>query len=139
MKVFVDSNVWASALGTKGLCRDLVLLLLQKQGAGQLVICISDTVIEETQRVLRDKFRVSEEAQAAANDVLLLCTVAAPGGWQPPSDFPDPDDAPLVAAAIAVGADWFVTGDQALLDLGKVEALPMLSPRLAYAHLRGLS
>lgn len=139
MKVFVDSNVWASALGTKGLCRDLVLLLLQKQGAGQLVICISDTVIEETQRVLRDKFRVSEEAQAAANDVLLLCTVAAPGSWQPPSGFPDPDDAPLVAAALALGADWFVTGDKALLELGKVETLPMLSPRLAYAHLRGLS
>lgn len=139
MKVFVDTNVWASALATKGLCRDLVLLLLKKQGAGQDRLFVSEAVIEETLRVLRDKFRATAEAQAAAGDVLSLCTVAAPGGWEPPADFPDPDDAPLIAAALAVSADWFVTGDKALLDLGQVQDLPIVSPREAYLRLRGLS
>jgi predicted nucleic acid-binding protein len=51
---------------------------------------------------------------------------------------PDPDDAWIIAAALNAGADLFVTGDKALLELGAVQGLPIIDPRTAYARLRGL-
>jgi predicted nucleic acid-binding protein len=42
---------------------------------------------------------------------------------------PDPDDEPIVASALAGKAQVFVTGDKALLELGSVEDLPIVSPR----------
>jgi hypothetical protein len=37
--------------------------------------------------------------------------------------------------ALAGGSDLFVTGDRALLDLGDVRGLPIVSPRDAWARL----
>ncbi len=140
MRLFLDSNVWVSALGTKGLCRDLVHLMLKKQGSGQATVFVSDAVCLETRRVLRDKFHVSPEALDAAKVVLSLCTVVRPySNWRPPADFPGPDDVAIVGAALQAGADVFITGDKALLDLGDVEGLPIVSPRDAFMRLRGLA
>lgn len=139
MKFFFDGNIWVSALGTKGLCRDLARLALQKQGQGRLTLLCSDKVVVETRRILRDKFHVTPEALAAAQDVLSLCVLVQPKmGWHPPAHFPDPDDAPIIAAALSAGADLFVTGDKALLALGEIGGLPIVDPRTAYVRLRGL-
>jgi predicted nucleic acid-binding protein len=52
---------------------------------------------------------------------------------------PDPDDNPILATAIAGGADYLVTGDKRdLLSLGKVEAVQIVTAR-AFADLLGLS
>lgn len=58
--------------------------------------------------------------------------------WLPPDNFPDPDDVAIVGAALTARADAFVTGDKALLDLSRVEDLPILNPRTAYERLIGL-
>ena len=58
---------------------------------------------------------------------------------QPSPGIPDPDDAWIIAAALAAGADWSVTGDKALLALGMVENLSIVDPRKAYMKLRGLA
>jgi predicted nucleic acid-binding protein len=49
----------------------------------------------------------------------------------------DPDDAPVLACAVATKADVFVTGDKALLDLGEIEDMPILSPRQLWQRLSG--
>jgi predicted nucleic acid-binding protein len=54
------------------------------------------------------------------------------------SEASDPSDALILAAALAAGADLFVTGDKALLDLGEVQGMPILDVRTAYLRLRGL-
>jgi putative PIN family toxin of toxin-antitoxin system len=139
VKLFFDSNIWVSAFGTKGICRDLVRLALQKQGQSRLRLFFSAQVAGETERVLRDKFRVTPEALAAAQVVLSHGVLVQPQpNWQPAEGFPDPDDAPIVAAALAAGADLFVTGDKALLALGAVGGMPIVDPRTAYLRLRGL-
>ena len=48
----------------------------------------------------------------------------------------DPDDEWVVASAVAGGADVFVTGDAAVLKLGKRAPLPILSPRGLWELLR---
>ena len=58
---------------------------------------------------------------------------------KPPADFPDPDDAPIVGAALAAGADLLVTCDRALLALACIEGLAIVTPREAYQNLLGLT
>lgn len=138
MKLFFNSNVWVSALGTRGLCAELASLVLRLHEGGNLELLISAAVREEVRRILRDKFGASRADLSAADAVLDLATAVGPAPWTPPAGFPDPDDAPLVAAAIAAGADRFVTGDRALLAIGTVEGLRLVDPRAAYIELRGL-
>jgi predicted nucleic acid-binding protein len=53
----------------------------------------------------------------------------------PPDDISDPDDAPIVACALAAGAELFVTGDKALLAMQSVGAMSVVSPREMYERL----
>jgi len=70
--------------------------------------------------------------------VWSMARKAAPGDWISAQGFPDPDDAPILAAALAADAKLFVTGDKALLALGAVDDMAIVDPRTAYERLRGL-
>ena len=50
MKVFLDTNVLASALTTSGLCAELFEVVLQSHE-----LMISDSLHEELERILSDK------------------------------------------------------------------------------------
>lgn len=53
----------------------------------------------------------------------------------PPADISDPDDAPIVACALAAHTDLFVTGDKTLLAIQSVGAMSIVSPRQMYERL----
>lgn len=53
----------------------------------------------------------------------------------PPADIADPDDIPAIASALAGDANIFVTGDKALLELGKIGSMVILSPRQLFERL----
>ncbi len=134
MRVFLDTNVCLSALFGHGLCTKLLDYLLLEQ---RHHILVSAPVIAEFERIATDKFRVPLDEVVAARaflDDFLVSDKPAPL----PDNFPDPDDAPIIGAALAAGADLFVTGDKALLALETVENLPIRSPRDAYILLRDL-
>ncbi len=134
MKVFLDTNVCLSAFFGHGLCTELLDYLLLEQ---RHHILVSAPVIAEFQRIATDKFRVPYDEVVAVRaflDDFLVSDKPAPL----PGDFPDPDDAPIIGAALAAGADLFITGDKALLALDTVENLPIRSPRDAYILLRDL-
>lgn len=138
MRLFLDSNVWISALATRGICADLVREALRRAGLGVEILSTMQVRVE-VGRVLADKFGVPRAELAVACEPLRYAVEVGPGSWQPAPGFPDPDDAPLVAAALAARADLFVTGDRELLALRAVEGLAIVDPRTAYMRLRGLA
>lgn len=133
MKWMLDTNVWVSGLATRGLCADLVRIVMRQHGSRiELLIC--DAIRDETLRVLQGKFAASADRLRAARLALDLPDLVASPEWLPPQDFPDPDDVPIVAASLGAGA-VLVTGDRALLDL-TIPAPEIIAPRVAYERMR---
>ena len=131
MKVFLDTNVLASALTTRGLCAELFEVVLQSHE-----LLTSDPVLRELERILPGKLGQSEDV--TEEFINLLHTHALLVNTAPPfPSLPDPDDEPIVASAIAGNANVFVTGDKALLELQSVEHLPIVSPRNFWEMLAG--
>lgn len=125
MKVFLDTNVLVAAFATRGLCADVVRVVMAEH---ELVT--SEVVLDELRRVLADKLG----ATTAAIDVpiaLLRKHHVEPRPALPYSlDISDADDEWVVASVVASGAEVFVTGDRELLDAcDDVEGTRFLSPR----------
>ena len=124
MRVFLDTNVLASAVAARGICADVLQVALSEH---ELVV--GESVLAELHRVLQDKFRVTvdladetdaflrREAQVIAEGARLEITVR------------DADDLAVLAEAVAGGVDVLVTGDRDLLELESPMALRILSPR----------
>jgi putative PIN family toxin of toxin-antitoxin system len=131
MKVFLDTNVLASAAATRGLCADV---LRQVFASHQLLI--SEQVLNELNRVLRFKFGVGQDLIDDFIWLLQQDTVLAEPAKLPRVELQDKDDLPILAAAIAAGAEVLVTGDKELLDLDHIEDLQILSPRQFWEKLK---
>ena len=132
MRIFFDTNVLASALMGHGLCRDL----LDRALIGHEVL-LGDPVREELHRVLTTKFRVPADLWNEL-DRKLHEFEQAPLATAPLNvSVSDTDDIPIIACAITAKADIFVTGDKELLNLGKIEGIPILSPRELWQRLTG--
>lgn len=131
MKIFLDTNVLAAALATRGLCAELFELVLQSHE-----LLISDSIIQELERILPEKLGQSESVTSGFIALLNSEAVLAAAKHHSPS-LPDPDDEPHIAAALAAKADVFVTGDKALANLHNIEGLPIVSPRGLWEMLSG--
>lgn len=133
MRVFLDTNVLISALTTRGLCWELL-----SRVSVEHTLVVAEPVLEELERVLTVKFRITPERvhkasrgfRELADEVIAVMT-------SPIIASPDPNDAPILACALGGKADVFVTGDKALLDLGEVMGTPILSPRRFWQKLAG--
>ena len=123
MKVFLDTNVLASALATRGLCAELFEAVLQSHE-----LLISRPVLKELERVLPAKLGQSKQITTEFIDLLQVYATIVKG-TNLAAPLPDPDDEAIVASALLGKAQVFVTGDKALLGLGSVEGLPVVSPR----------
>ena len=123
MRVFLDTNVVASAVATRGICDDILQLTLSEH---ELVL--SEQVVAELRKALRKKFRV----EVAVVDELesFLRREAEVVSDAPALDIEvrDADDAAIVAQAVAAEADVLVSGDQDLTELA-APPLPILTPR----------
>ena len=132
MKVYFDTNVLISAFTARGLSADLMRVVLAEH---ELVT--GEVNLRELRRVLVEKFRAPHALVASIESQLRDHTIipipAAPSAIA----IRDPDDAWVLASALASDADMLVTGDQDLLVLAAVVSLPLLTPRLAWEQLRG--
>ncbi len=125
MKVFFDTNVWVSAFIGSSLCGDLIADCLH----GHEVLT-SALVGAEIVDVLERKTGLSpEERRQALALIGFACSVK-----DAPAAAGD-NDARLLEAAWAAGADLFVTGDKAVLERRSIEQLRIVSPREAWAIL----
>ena len=114
--MFLDTNVLVSALMGHGLCGDL----LDRLVVGHEVV-LGEPVLEELHRVLIEKFRVPPEVWRRVELKLREFEHAPASSLTVNAVIPDPDDIPIMACALAAGADVIVTGDKALVELGKID------------------
>ena len=123
MRIFLDTNVLASALTTRGLCAELFEVVLQSHD-----LLISEAVFRELQRILPEK---PGQTEAITNGFIALLRTEGQviTAKHSLSKLPDPDDEAILAAALAGNANVFVTGDKALLNLESVDGLPIITPR----------
>ncbi|HQU17365.1 MAG TPA: putative toxin-antitoxin system toxin component, PIN family [Gammaproteobacteria bacterium] len=132
--MFFDTNVLASALMGHGLCRDLLDRVVIEH-----VVVLGVPVREELHRVLMSKFRVPGNLWRELNKKLLEFEQAPSVDDPLPIAVSDSDDIPILACAVAAKVDIFVTGDKALIDLGFVEGMPILTPRRLWQKLLSLA
>ena len=131
MRVFLDTNVLVAAFATRGLCADVVRTVLAEH---ELVV--SDTVLEELTRTLIEKIRLPDTAVREITTFLRASaslTKAAPAHVA----IRDPDDAVILAEALASSVEVLVTGDKDLLEAGEVPGIRILEPRGFWQLVRG--
>ena len=124
MRVFLDTNVLVAAFATRGLCADVVRVVLAEH---QLIT--AEVVLTELRAVLIRRITLPH---ATVEDILALLRDQDVVPKPPkPSDLPirDPDDRWILASAMAGRADVLVTGDRDLLDVAGKAALPIVDPR----------
>ena len=131
MKVFLDTNVLASAAATRGLCADVLREVLASHE-----LFISDQVLAELRRVLRLKFGVIQDLIDDFIWLLEQDSVPAQPAKVPRIELKDRDDLAIVGAAVSAGVEVLVTGDKELLDLGRIVNLEILSPRQFWERLK---
>ena len=133
MRVFLDTNVLVAAFATRGLCADVLRIVLAAH-----TLIIGEVVLRELRDALAKRLKLAPSTVA---DVLALLraqeVVPKPAN---PSSLPvrDPDDRWILASAVAGGADVLVTGDQDLLAIAAAAPLTILNPRGLWDRVRSL-
>ena len=125
MKVFLDTNVLVSGFATRGLCADVIRLVLAEHE-----IITADVVLTELKRVLKHKIQLPGE-QIQEILTFLESQTVQPKPISPPSiPVRDEDDEWVLASALAAKAEVFVTGDKDLLDVAsQIADLVITDPR----------
>ena len=125
MRVFLDTNVLASAFGTRGLCADVLQIILEKH---ELVM--GELVIEELRRALRTKFGMPAEIVKGYERFLRGYYVEPEPRQLPNLNLSERADLMIVASAINAKAEILITGDHEMLALKKKpKGLRIISPR----------
>ncbi len=125
MRVFLDTNVLASAFGTRGLCTDVLRLIIAEHD-----LVVGEVVIAELREVLKRKFGVTASTVAEVEGFLRGYHVEPRPRASLNLPLRDRADVLVVTSALRAHADVLVTGDSEMLALRKTpERLRILSPR----------
>lgn len=132
MKVFLDTNVIASATATRGLCADVFRTVVEFHD-----LMVSELLCDELRRILRDKFGTSPDTIDDLVWLLHQDTIWADALPLADLSLRDSADIAIVSAALNGGAEALVTGDKEILELKRVGTLRTLSPRQFWDMERG--
>jgi putative PIN family toxin of toxin-antitoxin system len=123
MKVFFDTNVYVA----EALLGDAAERMVEATSKASWYIFTSVHVLEEVERVIVDRLDCSRRfAVLTRRRVARRAKLVTPplSRHQVPDD---PDDSPILQAALSAGVDYLVTNDTDLLSLSPYEGLRILS------------
>lgn len=131
MRVFLDTNVLVSAFTARGLCADVLRVVLLEHE-----LLSSEAVVRELQRVLSQKLRMPDSTTSQI--IRFLREEAQVVDPEAPAPLPksDPDDRWIVASAVEAKADVLVSGDKDLLDIADRVSVRITDPRGFWTLLR---
>ena len=124
MRVALDTNVLVSAIGTRGLCADLLRIVIRDHD-----LIVGEQVLAELRRNLTRKWRLAVEVVDEYDAFLRREAAAIPDAAPITLAKVETADAQVLGDAVAGAADALVTGDRALPALGARAPLAILSPR----------
>ena len=129
MRVVFDTNIFVSALALPGSVAERALFRVI-EGRDHLIV--SKALIHELLGVLAKKF--SHDQEELARVAVFLADIAElVDPDRRINTLPDDADNRILEAAVTGRAEVIVTGDQAMLRLGRFEGIQMLS---LHAYLR---
>lgn len=131
MRVFLDTNVLASAVATRGICADVLHVALAEHE-----VIVSEQVLTELTQVLEYKFRIPAELVKETEEFLRGESEVVGDAPKLELTVRDGDDVAILAQAVAGGADVLVTGDRDLLEMGDDRPVLTLTPRGFWEMLR---
>lgn len=130
-KIVVDTNLVVSAVITSHGNSARVLELFRKN---LIEIVISEEIATEIQKVLNyPKIRKrhgwsQEETKRFIKGIKKFCIVVTPEAHSDSIVIQDASDDKFLDCALAGEADYIVTGDNHLLNLGQYSGIPIITP-----------
>ena len=131
MRVCLDTNVWVAAFATRGLCADVVRVVLAEHD-----LVIGQVIVAELRRALERKLGLPSDRIAAVEALMSQFDIAPKPARPSAVTVRDPADRWILATAVAGRADVLVTGDHDLLVLRTVAPVRILAPRAFWDFLR---
>ena len=131
MRIFLDTNVIVSAVATRGLCADVLHVVVAEHD-----LLVGKTVLKELRRVLRQKLRVPAATVNELGAFLRRHSTIVSKQAPLAVSLRDADDEAVLAEAVAGGADILVSGDRDLLRIADAAPIPILAPREFWELLR---
>jgi len=126
MKVVFDTNVLVSAFVSEGVCSKL--LGRARRGQFQLITC--SFILKEFEQVLLKNLSATKgETKQALRILTEAVSIISPPAQAVSRICRDPDDDNILSCSKAASADFLVTGDSDLLDLGEFQGIRIITPR----------
>ena len=125
MFVLLDTNVWLSSLTSEGFCRRVT-----EASASRCVRVTTPYLCTEIAEKLAVKFRWSQAEVDSTIKKLQSLTLLRPDvSAAHTPELRDPDDQPILAAAVSHGCQFLVTGDKDLLVLKEFSGVEIVTVR----------
>jgi uncharacterized protein len=131
LRVFLDTNVLVSAFATRGICADLLEVVLLEHD-----LVTGNQVLNELRKALRDKIKLPAARSAEIIEFLTGEAMVVVDHAQAIDAKVDVADARVLGQAKSAEAHVFVTGDAALLKVRRIGGLEIVSPRQFWDTLR---
>jgi putative PIN family toxin of toxin-antitoxin system len=130
MRLVLDTNIYVSNLiSEKGNPAKIVRWWLE----GEFDVLVSQPIIDEMLRVSGYERIQKKYAQVRENRLEYAALIAEQALWIEPQEkldviAADESDNRYVECAVAGGAQYIITGDEHLLELGEYEGIRVLTP-----------
>jgi putative PIN family toxin of toxin-antitoxin system len=131
LKIVLDTNVLLAGIATHGICEGLLAICFRDHS-----VVLSDHILNELAEHYVGKFQATNEQASLVVDTLRKQSEVVEPAFISAEVFADADDLPVLGTAIAGKAEFLITGDKQLMELGAYQGVIILSPRAFYDRVR---